>query len=52
MRVISNAGIVRVSLPVSAASFTISMKGLPTGMYYIHFEQEDGAVKIFKLMHN
>ena len=52
MRMISNAGIVRLSRPVSAPSFTISMKEFPTGMYYIHFEQDDGAVKIFKLMHN
>jgi hypothetical protein len=52
MRLISNAGIVRLSRPVSAPSFTISMKEFPTGMYYIHFEQDDGAVKIFKLMHN
>lgn len=52
MRVISNAGIVRVSRPVSEASFTISMKEFPTGIYYIHFEQDDDAVKIFKLMHN
>ncbi|MHA4741184.1 Ig-like domain-containing protein [Dyadobacter sp. MSC1_007] len=52
MRLISNAGIVRLSRPVLAPSFTISMKEFPTGMYYIHFEQDDGAVKIFKLMHN
>jgi hypothetical protein len=52
VRVISHSGIVRLSRPVTSPSFTISMKEYPTGMYYIHFEQADGAVKIFKLMHN
>ena len=52
IRVISHSGIVRLSRPVTSSSFTISMKQYPTGMYYIHFEQADGAVKIFKLMHN
>ncbi|TLV02570.1 Ig-like domain-containing protein [Dyadobacter luticola] len=52
MRMISNSGIVRLSKPVAESSFTISMKEYPSGMYYIHFEQEDGTVKIFKLMHN
>ncbi|GGM86880.1 hypothetical protein GCM10010967_19080 [Dyadobacter beijingensis] len=52
VRLISHTGIVRLSKPITAQSFTISMKQFPTGMYYIHFEQADGAVKIFKLMHN
>lgn len=52
IRVISNAGTVRLSRPITSSSFTISMKQYPIGMYYIHFEQADGAVKIFKLMHN
>lgn len=52
IRLISNDGIVRLSRQVTDPAFTISMKQYPTGMYYIHFEQEDGAVKIFKLMHN
>lgn len=52
IRVISHSGVVRLSRPVTSPSFTISMKQYPTGMYYIHFEQADGAVKIFKLMHN
>ena len=52
VRVISHSGIVRLSQPVTSPTFTISMKQFPIGMYYIHFEQADGAVKIFKLMHN
>lgn len=52
VRVISHSGIVRLSQAVTSPSFTISLKQYPTGMYYIHFEQADGAVKIFKLMHN
>lgn len=52
IRVISNAGTVRLSRPITTMSFIISMKDYPTGMYYLHFEQDDGAVKIFKLMHN
>lgn len=52
IRVISHSGVVRLSRPVTTPSFTISMKQYPIGMYYIHFEQADGAVKIFKLMHN
>ncbi|HWV33900.1 MAG TPA: cadherin-like domain-containing protein [Dyadobacter sp.] len=52
VRVISHSGIVRLSRPVTSPTFTISMKQYPLGMYYIHFEQADGAVKIFKLMHN
>lgn len=52
VRVISHSGIVRLSRPVTSPSFTITMKQYPIGMYYIHFEQADGAVKIFKLMHN
>ncbi|MBO9614711.1 MAG: T9SS type A sorting domain-containing protein [Dyadobacter sp.] len=52
VRLISHSGIVRLSRQVTSPSFTISMKQFPTGMYYIHFEQADGAVKIFKLMHN
>jgi hypothetical protein len=52
IRVISHSGIVRLSRPVISPSFTINMKQYPSGMYYIHFEQADGAVKIFKLMHN
>nr|WP_295925531.1 Ig-like domain-containing protein [uncultured Dyadobacter sp.] len=51
-RMISNAGTVRLSKLISGSHFTIQMKQYPIGMYYIHFEQEDGAVKIFKLMHN
>ena len=50
--VINQAGSVRLSRPVTSPSLTINMKQYPTGMYYIHFEQTDGAVKIFKLMHN
>ncbi|MDR6806119.1 hypothetical protein J2Y45_003311 [Dyadobacter sp. BE34] len=52
VRVISHSGIVRLSQPVTSPAFTISMQQFPIGMYYIHFEQADGAVKIFKLMHN
>jgi hypothetical protein len=52
IRVISHSGIVRHSRLVNSPSFTISMRQYPIGMYYIHFEQADGAVKIFKLMHN
>jgi len=52
IRVISHSGTVRLSRRVTTPSFTISMKQYPIGMYYIHFEQADGAVKIFKLMHN
>lgn len=52
IRVISNTGLVRLSLPVISPSIIISMKDYPVGMYYIHFGQADGAVKIFKLMHN
>lgn len=52
IRIISHSGIERLSRPVTSSSLTISMKQYPTGMYYIHFEQADGAVKIFKLMHN
>lgn len=51
-RMISNSGMVRLSKLISGPRFTIDMKQYPTGMYYIHFEQDDGAVKIFKLMHN
>ncbi|MEO6287662.1 MAG: Ig-like domain-containing protein [Dyadobacter sp.] len=52
IRLISNAGLIRLSKPVLSGSVTISMKSYPTGMYYIHFEQDDGAVKIFKVMHH
>lgn len=52
IRVISHSGIVRLSRPITSPSLTISMKQYPIGMYYVHFEQADGAVKIFKLMHN
>jgi hypothetical protein len=51
-RIISNSGIVRVSRPVTDPTFTVSMRQYPTGMYYVHFEQDNGAVKIYKLMHN
>lgn len=52
IRIVSHSGIMRLSRPVTSPSFTISMKQYPIGMYYIHFERADGAVKIFKLMHN
>ncbi|WP_342085877.1 Ig-like domain-containing protein [Dyadobacter sp. OTU695] len=52
IRVISHSGMVRHSRSVNSPSFTISMRQYPIGMYYIHFEQADGTVKIFKLMHN
>ncbi|PSL30152.1 Ig-like domain-containing protein [Dyadobacter jiangsuensis] len=52
IRMISHSGIVMLSRPVTSPALTISMRHYPIGMYYIHFEQADGAVKIFKLMHN
>ncbi|WAC13599.1 Ig-like domain-containing protein [Dyadobacter pollutisoli] len=51
IRLISNSGHVRLSRPVTSSSFTIPMKSYPIGMCYIHFEQDDGTVKIFKVMH-
>jgi hypothetical protein len=52
VRLISNTGLVRLSQPVVSSSLTVSMKSYPIGVYYIHFEQQDGTVKIFKVMHH
>ena len=51
-RMISLNGIVYINQPVTSRSFTIGMKTYPTGMYSLHFEQDDGTVKVFKVAHH
>jgi hypothetical protein len=50
-RMISANGVVHINQPVVSRSFVIGMKSYPTGMYILHFEQDDGTVKVFKLAH-
>lgn len=51
IRLIRSTGVVELSKAVTDSAIMISMKHMATGIYFIHFEQEDGAVKIFKVMH-
>ncbi|QRQ99541.1 Ig-like domain-containing protein [Dyadobacter sandarakinus] len=52
VRMISTSGLTLFSQRVSSSDLMISMKNYALGQYMFHFEQSDGAVKVFKIFHN
>jgi len=51
IRLIDSFGRVLYDGQVNAASLKLDMKSYVHGVYFIHLEQDDGLVRVFKVMH-
>ncbi|WP_254563003.1 Ig-like domain-containing protein [Dyadobacter diqingensis] len=51
IRLIDSFGHVMYDGQVTAASIKLDMKSYAHGIYFIHLEQEDGTVRVFKIAH-
>ncbi|WP_159468229.1 Ig-like domain-containing protein [Dyadobacter sp. 3J3] len=51
IRLIDSYGRVMFDAQISFASMRVDMKSYVPGTYFIHLEQEDGIVRVFKIVH-
>ena len=51
IRLIDSFGHVMYDGPITSAMIKLDMKSYAHGIYFIHLEQEDGAVRVFKIAH-
>lgn len=51
IRLIDSYGRTMHTTQVTSSSLRVDMKGYVPGVYFIHLEQEDGLVRVFKIVH-